>query len=149
MSELKAVVAVYHVSDRMKYMKYWSKLGVFWGTIWGLISGTVFVAVAGTGPVLVAGSLVTSIIAALQGGVVIGALSAIGAGLYCLRIPKDSSIQSETNLSASRFVLLGHSSKTEIARVRNILKTTRSVTLDLCSLSRNEPWQDHVLPKPR
>jgi hypothetical protein len=46
MPELKAVVAVYHARDRMKY---WSKLGVFWGSIWGFLSGTVFFAVAGTG----------------------------------------------------------------------------------------------------
>ena len=76
MPELKAVVAVYHARDRMNY---WSKLGVFWGSIWGFLSGTVFFAVAGTGPVLVSGSLLASIIAALQGGVVVGALTAIGA----------------------------------------------------------------------
>jgi hypothetical protein len=97
MPELKAVVAVYHARDRMKY---WSKPGVFWGSIWGFLSGTVFFAVAGTGPVLVSGSLLASITAALQGGVVVGALTAIGAGLYCIRIPKDSLIQSDTNLNA-------------------------------------------------
>jgi hypothetical protein len=135
MPELKAVVAVYHARDRMNY---WSKLGVFWGSIWGFLSGTVFFAVAGTGPVLVSGSLLASIIAALQGRVVVGALTAIGAGLYCIRIPKDSLIQSDTNLNARRFLLLGHSSKGEIARVRDVLKTTRSVTLDLCSLNGNQ-----------
>jgi hypothetical protein len=137
MSELKAVVAVYHASEQVKYVKSWSKLGIFWGTVWGLISGTVLVAVAGTGPVLVAGSLVTSAKAALDGGVVIGALSAIGAGLYGIRILKDSSIQSKTNLSANRLLLLGHGSKREIARVKRILKTSPSVTLDLCSLNAN------------
>jgi len=86
----------------------------------------------------VSGSLLASIIAALQGGVVVGALTAIGEGLYSIRIPKDSLIQSDTNLNARRFLLLGHSSKGEISRVRDVLKTTRSVTLDLCSLNGNQ-----------
>ena len=39
---------------------------------------------------LVAGPLVSWIVGALEGGVLVGGLDALGAGLYSLGIPKDS-----------------------------------------------------------
>ena len=40
-------------------MKYWGKLGTFWGGLWGLLFGAAFFAIPGIGPVLVAGPLVS------------------------------------------------------------------------------------------
>src|ERR1700733_9431911 len=48
------VVGYYNAGDRMKY---WGKLGAFWGGVWGLRFGAAFFAVPGVGPVLVAGPL--------------------------------------------------------------------------------------------
>jgi len=49
------VTGYYNTGDRMKY---WGKLGAFWGGIWGLLLGTAFFAVPGLGPVLAAGPIV-------------------------------------------------------------------------------------------
>ena len=46
-----------------------------------------FFAIPGIGPVLVAGPLVAWIIGALEGAVVVGGLTAVGAGLYQHRYP--------------------------------------------------------------
>jgi hypothetical protein len=80
------VVGYYNAGDRMKY---WGKQGAFWGGIWGMLFGAAFFVIPGLGPILVAGPLVAWIIGALEGAVVVGGLSALGAGLYSIGIPKD------------------------------------------------------------
>ena len=46
------VVGYYSTGDRMKY---WGKLGAFWGGLWGFLFGTAFFFVPGIGPIVVAG----------------------------------------------------------------------------------------------
>jgi hypothetical protein len=58
------VVGFYNTGDRMKY---WGKLGAFWGGLWGLLFGAAVVFIPGVGPVVAAGSFVTWLIAGLEG----------------------------------------------------------------------------------
>ena len=81
------VVGYYNTGDRMKH---WGKTGAFWGGIWGLLFGSAFLLIPGVGPLVMAGPLVGWIVGALEGAVVVGGLSALGAGLYGMGIPKDS-----------------------------------------------------------
>jgi len=71
------VVGYYNAGDRMKY---WGKIGAFWGGLWGLLFGSAMFAIPGLGPILVAGPLVLWIVAGLEGAAVVGGVSAIGAG---------------------------------------------------------------------
>ena len=121
------VVGYYNVGDRMKV---WGKTGAFWGGVWGLFFGSAFFWVPGLGPLLVAGPLVSWIVGALEGAVVVGGLSAIGASLYSLGIPKDSILQYETDLKAGKFVLLAHGSVDDVARAKDILTRTQPATLE-------------------
>ena len=73
-----------------------------------MLFGSAFFAIPGIGPVLVAGPLVAWIVGALEGAVAIGGLSAIGAGLYGMGIPKDSVIQYELALKTDQYLLLVH-----------------------------------------
>lgn len=116
------VVGYYNTGDRMKY---WGKWGAFWGGIWGLFAYAAFFAVPGIGPMLVAGPLVSWIVAALEGAVAVGGLSAIGAGLYSIGIPKDSILRYELALKADKFLLLAHGTAEKVDRARDILATTR------------------------
>jgi uncharacterized membrane protein len=118
------VVGYYNAGDRMKY---WGKMGAFWGGIWGMLFGAAFFAIPGIGPVLVAGPLVAWIIGALEGAVVVGGLSALGAGLYSIGIPKDSIVKYEAALKSDKFLLLAHGTADEVARARNIMQTTHPV----------------------
>ena len=86
------VVGYYNTGDRMMY---WGKLGAFWGGLWGMLFGSAFFFVPGIGPLLVAGPLVTWIVGALEGAVVMGGLSALGAALVSIGIPKNSVLQYE------------------------------------------------------
>jgi uncharacterized membrane protein len=122
------VVGYYNAGDRMKY---WGKLGAFWGGLWGLLFGAAFFAVPGIGPVLAAGPVVSWIVGALEGAVLVGGLSAIGAGLYSIGIPKDSVLKYETALKAGNFLLVVHGTADEVARARDILQTTRPSELNL------------------
>jgi hypothetical protein len=72
------VVGFYNTGDRMKY---WGKMGAFWGGLWGMLFGAAFLIIPGIGPVIAAGSVVSWIVGALEGAVVVGGLSALGAGL--------------------------------------------------------------------
>src|SRR6202522_2356743 len=87
------VVGYYNTGDRMKY---WGKIGAFWGGFWGLLFGSAFFAIPGIGPILAAGPVVAWIVGALESAVVVGGFSALGAGLYSIGIPDDSIVKYET-----------------------------------------------------
>jgi len=122
------VTGYYNTGDRMKY---WGKVGAVWGGIWGLLFGSAFFAIPGIGPVLVVGPLVAWIVGALEGAVVMGGLSAVGAGLYSIGIPKDSVMKYESALKADKFILLAHGTAAEVAKARDIIQTTHPAELAL------------------
>lgn len=114
------VVGYYNAGDRMKY---WGKLGAFWGGVWGILFGSAFFLIPGIGPLIVAGPLVMAIVGALEGALVTGGLSALGAGLYSIGIPKDSVLEYETAVKSDKFVLLVHGSANELSQAKNALKS--------------------------
>lgn len=122
------VVGYYSTGDRMKA---WGKLGAFWGGLWGLLFGAAFFFVPGIGPVAVAGPLVSSIVAVLEGAVVVGGLSALGAGLFGLGIPKESIIKYETQLKAEKFLLIAHGTKDQAQKAVDILGKTAAEEINL------------------
>jgi uncharacterized membrane protein len=79
------VVGYYNTGDRMKY---WGKVGAFWGGFWGLLFGSALFIIPGLGPILAAGPVVAWIVAGLEGAVEVGALGALGAGLFSIGIPQ-------------------------------------------------------------
>lgn len=121
------VVGYYNTGDRMQY---WGSLGALWGSVWGLLLGAGFFAIPGIGPVLVAGPLLGWVLGALEGAVVTGGMTAIGAGLYSLGIPKDSVLKYEMALKSNKFVLVAHGTADEATQARNILHTTQPHALD-------------------
>jgi len=115
------VVGFYNTGDRMKY---WGKFGAFWGGLWGLLFGAAFLFIPGVGAVVAAGSVVAWIVAALEGAVVVGGVSALGAGLFSLGIPKDSVVKYESSIKAGKFMLVAHGTADEVERARAILQTS-------------------------
>ena len=115
------VVGYYNTGDRMKY---WGKAGAFWGGFWGLLFGSALFMIPGLGPILAAGPVVAWIVGALEGAVVVGGLSALGAGLYSIGIPKDSIVKYETALKTDQFLLIAHGTAAEVAKARDIIETT-------------------------
>ena len=121
------VVGFYNTGERMKY---WGKWGAFWGGLWGMLFGAAFLIIPGVGPVVAAGSIVAYIISALEGAIVVGGLSALGAGLFSLGIPKDSVVRYEASIKAGKFVLVAHGSAADVEKARDILQTAGAEELN-------------------
>ena len=117
------VIGYYNAGDRMKY---WGKLGALWGGLGGLLVGTAFFLVPGVGPVLIAGPLAAYIVSAVEGAVVVGGLSVLGAGLLSIGIPKDSILKYEAALKADKFLLVAHGTRDEVQHAREIIRTTKA-----------------------
>jgi uncharacterized membrane protein len=119
------VVGYYNTGDRMMY---WGKLGAFWGGFWGLLFGSAFFWVPGVGQVLVAGPLVMWILGALESAAVTGGLTALGAGLYGIGIPKNSIVKYETEVKNGKLLLVAHGTADEVQRARDLLHQTGAET---------------------
>jgi len=115
------VVGYYNAGDRMKY---WGKLGAFWGGFWGLLFGSAAFAIPGLGPILVAGPLVAWIIAGLEGAAIVGGVSAVGAGLVSIGIPKDSVLKYDVALKTDKFLLVVHGTPEAVAKAKDIIDET-------------------------
>ena len=124
------VVGYYNTGDRMKY---WGKIGAFWGGFWGLLFGSALFIIPGLGPILAAGPIVAWIVGALESAVVVGGVSALGAGLYSMGIPKDSIVKYETALKSDQFLLIAHGTAADVAKAKEIIDTTHPAQLSVHS----------------
>ena len=122
------VVGFYNMGDRIKF---WGKRGAFWGGFWGLFLGGLFITVPVIGHVVVLGYLAAVAISGIENAVVLGGLSALGAALYSIGIPKDSVLQYEGDLTADDFLVMAHGTAEEVARAKAILGTANATRLDV------------------
>lgn len=122
------VVGFYNIGDRVKF---WGTRGAFWGGLWGMLFGGLFLTVPGVGPVVVVGFLATLAIAAVENAVVVGGLSAIGAALFSIGIPKDSVVKYDTAVKADGFVVMAHGTAEEMERAKAILGAGSPSSLDM------------------
>jgi hypothetical protein len=122
------VVGYYTTGDRIKH---WGKNGAFWGGLWGMLLGSAFFLIPGVGPVMVAGSAVAWIVGALESAAVVGGLSALGAGLYSIGVPKDSALKYESSVKAGKFLLIAHGTPIEADLARRILADTTAEEINV------------------
>ena len=122
------VVGFYNIGDRMRF---WGKNGAFWGGVWSLFVGGIFLTIPVIGPVVVLGHLASMVVAALEGAILVGGLSALGAALFSIGIPKDSVIQYEEIIKTDGFLVVAHGSVDEMARSKAILESSNPTHIDL------------------
>jgi hypothetical protein len=115
-------VGFYTVGDRVKA---WGGLGAFWGGIWGLLLAPAVFFLPGFGLMAMAGPLVSALVSALEGAVVFGGVSALGAALSQIGVPKNQILKYETALKADKFVLMVHGSEAEVTRASSVLDSAR------------------------
>lgn len=127
------VVGYYTTGDRIKT---WGTAGAFWGSIWGLMFGSAFFLIPGVGPLLAAGPLVGWIVGALEGAVVVGGLSALGAGLYSIGIPQNSILEYERQIKAGKFVVVAHGTPNEVNKTKNTLAMTQNQGIEELTLMK-------------
>lgn len=113
------VVGYFNIGERVKF---WGSRGAFWGGLWGVLVGSAFFVVPGIGPLVLAGPIVGMIVGGLESAILIGGLSALGAALYSLGIPKDTVLEYERALKSHKFLLIAHGTPNETQNAREILK---------------------------
>jgi len=136
------VVGFYSAGDRIKF---WGTRGAFWGGFWGLFLGGLFMTIPVVGHVIVLGYLASVLISGLETAVMVGGLSALGAALYSIGVPKDSVIEYESALKADRFLVMAYGPAAEMARAKAILGTTNPSRLDVHAVTQAaEPVGDLI-----
>jgi hypothetical protein len=107
------IVGFYNIGDRVKF---WGTRGAFWGGLWGL-----FLTIPVIGHVMVLGYLAATAFSAIESAVLTGGLSALGAALYGIGIPKDSVFQYEIAVKTDGFLVMAHGSAQDMERAKGIL----------------------------
>ena len=120
-------VGFYTAGDRIKS---WGGTGAFWGGIWGLLLAPAVFVLPGVGVVAMAGPFVAALVGALEGALVVGSLTALGAALTQLGVPKEQVIKYEAAIKVDGFLLVVHGNAEEQSQARRILSsvTPASVT---------------------
>jgi hypothetical protein len=137
------VIGFYNVGDRVKF---WGSRGAFWGGFWGLFFGGLFIAIPVVGHVAVLGYLAAIVISAVENAVLVGGLSAIGAALYSIGIPKNSVLQYEADVKADRFLVMARGAPEEIARAKELLGSIKPSRLDVHPGGETAAPVDHPVP---
>jgi hypothetical protein len=117
----EGVVGYYNTNGKVRYC---GDLGTFWGGFWRLPVGSAFLWVPGLGLIVAVGPLVSWMVAALEGAAVWGGLTAVGAALYSLGIPRDRILAYEDSLRANKFLVIAHGTTEEIDRACDTLQGT-------------------------
>jgi hypothetical protein len=129
-------VGFHTVGDRMKT---WGGVGAFWGALWGMLFGPAFFWVPEIGLMGVAGPFVHILLGALGGAAVAGGISALGAALANIGVPKDAVLKYERSVRAARYLLIAHGSQETVEQARVIIARTAAIETDCFDLS--EPQQ--------
>ena len=108
----------YTSGDRIRS---WGANGAFWGGIWGLLLAPAVFFIPGLGLLAMAGPVTTALVGALEGAVVVGGLSALGAALAGIGVPREDAIRYETALKADKYLLMVQGDAALQARVRTLL----------------------------
>ncbi len=128
------VLGFYNTGDRMKV---WGKYGAFWGGLWGLLFGGMFLVMPVLGPVVILGHLAVILASGIEGAVLVGGISAIGAALLNIGVPKDSVVRYETAIKEDCFLVTAHGTHDEMERAKAILAAYHPTHLD---------WHEKAMP---
>lgn len=118
-------VGFYTTEDRIKS---WGGAGAFWGGIWGLLFAPAIFFLPGVGLLAFAGPLTAMLVGALEGAVVVGGVSALGAALAQIGVPEDQVIKYETALKVDKYVLIVHGNTAEQEQARSVLESTKAIS---------------------
>jgi hypothetical protein len=138
MTKLSIVGTTYHTDEQVagyytsgKRVLYWGAPGAFWSASWSLLSGSGYFRIPGVGRLLVAGPLVAEIVGALNPAAGTGGLSALGAALAAVGVPRAEVVRYEAEVRSGKLLLLARGTLDEIRRAADLLKTTRATTTAL------------------
>ncbi len=121
------VLGFYDPGDRVKF---WGKMGAFWGGLLGILFSAAFLAIPAFGHLIVLGPLASILVSGVSSAAVAGGLTALGAALYSIGIPEDLVESYETAIKADKFLLLVHGTPDEAARAGKLLGAEGAASLE-------------------
>jgi hypothetical protein len=121
------VIGCYSTGGRMKY---WGARGAFWNDIWKYLTDAATFVVPGIGRILVAGPLTGWMVDALNNAEVED-LSALGAGLYEISVPKPSIRRYESAIRMHKLLLIAHGPAHEVLKAKELLRGSRPDETDV------------------
>jgi hypothetical protein len=122
------VTGFYSTGDRVRF---WGRQGAVWGGLWGLFTAGMFLTIPVVGSVVVLGAFAATLMIAIENALVIGGLSALGAALYSMGVPRDSVVAYEAAVKADGFLVMAHGTEGEVARARAILGTADAKVVEV------------------
>lgn len=117
-------VGFYTAGDKIKT---WGGVGAFWGGVWGLLLAPAVFFLPGLGLMALAGPVAVTLVAALESAVVVGGISALGAALTQIGVPKDEVIKYETALKVDKYLLMVHGSAEDKIKVSSTLAFSKAL----------------------
>ena len=112
------VIGYFNTGERVKFF---GKLGAFWGGLAGMLFGSALMFVPVVGHVIILGPLAATLFGGLQGAVLAGGTGALVGALTSIGIPKDSVLRYETALKADKFLVVVHGDAQDIRRAHEVL----------------------------
>jgi hypothetical protein len=137
------VVGFYNSGDRIKF---WGTRGALWGGLWGMFFGGLFLTIPVVGHIVVLGYLASMAVYGIENAIVVGGMSALGAAIYGIGVPKDSVLQYETAVKADSFLVMAHGPADEVARAKAILGTLKPSRLDVHASAEAARSADQLVP---
>ncbi|MDP9109182.1 MAG: DUF1269 domain-containing protein [Pseudomonadota bacterium] len=114
---------VHTVADKIRA---WGGTGAFWGGVWGLLLAPAVFLLPGLGPVAMAGPMASSMVGAMEGALVVGGASALGAALTATGVERAGIVQFETALKAQKYALIVHGNEEEARQIDLFLAAHRA-----------------------
>jgi len=111
-------VGFYSMGDRIKT---WGANGAFWGSIWGILLAPAIFLLPGIGVIAMAGPVVSLLVGALEGAILVGGISVLGAALKSIGMDDDQILRYETALKADKYLLMIHGTPEELVKARTVL----------------------------
>jgi len=108
----------YTAGDRIRA---WGGTGAFWGSVWGLLLAPAIFVLPGLGVLGLAGPIAAALVGALEGAVIVGGLSALGAALTRIGVPKDEVIKYEAALKVDKYLLIVHGNAQDQQQAHSLL----------------------------
>ena len=122
------VTGYYNTVERVKF---WGKRGALWGGLWGLLFSPAFVCVPIAGSLTAGGLLLSTLVSGVSTAAFTGGLTALGAALYSIGIPKNSIIKYETAIKLEKYLLIVHGTRDEVERASDILTTVKGAEVEI------------------
>ncbi|MET0028072.1 MAG: hypothetical protein ABW101_10585 [Candidatus Thiodiazotropha sp.] len=112
-------LGLYTIGDRVKA---WGGTGLIVGAVWGLMFGAAFFWFPEFTAVGFADPVLDLFAASAEGAIAVGLITALGAALFGLLLPRRAVIRYQGSVKADRFLLMAQGDETQIETARRLME---------------------------